>query len=72
MPEEPGWFGTHPGLRFERRDHGVLWMTIDRPEALNATTADMHRALSRVWDDINDDPDTRVVVVQQPFQILIY
>lgn len=38
-------------------------MIIDRPEALNATTAAMHSGLSRVWDDINDDPETRVVVV---------
>lgn len=57
------WFNKYEGLRFERREHGILWMTIDRPEALNATTASMHYALSRVWDDIDDDPDTRVVVV---------
>jgi enoyl-CoA hydratase len=63
MSESPSWFAGYPGLRFERRDHGVLWMTIDRPEAMNATTAEMHRGLSRVWDDINDDPETRVVVV---------
>lgn len=57
------WFDKYEGLRFERRENGVLWMIIDRPEAMNATTGAMHRGLSRVWDDINDDPDTRVVVV---------
>lgn len=57
------WFERYEGLSFERRDHGVLWMTLDRPESLNATSAEMHRGLSRVWDDIDDDPDTRVVVV---------
>lgn len=57
------WFDRYEGLRFERRGDGVLWMTIDRPDALNATTAAMHRSLSRVWDDIDDDADTRVVVV---------
>lgn len=57
------WFSKYEGLRFERREHGVLWMTIARPEALNATTAAMHLGLSRVWDDIDDDPETRVVVV---------
>lgn len=57
------WFDNYEGLRFERRSEGVLWMIIDRPEALNATTAAMHRGLSRVWDDINDDAETRVVVV---------
>lgn len=57
------WFDKYEGLRFERRSEGVLWMIIDRPEALNATTASMHHGLSRVWDDIDDDPETRVVVV---------
>lgn len=57
------WFEKYDGLRFERRTPGVLWMIIDRPDALNATTAEMHRGLSRVWDDIDDDPETRVVVV---------
>ncbi len=57
------WFDRYEGLRFERADHGVLWMYIDRPEAYNATTASMHWGLSRVWDDINDDPETRIVVV---------
>jgi enoyl-CoA hydratase len=57
------WFEKYPGLQFERRDHGVLWMTIDRPEKLNATDGPLHRALSRVWDDIDDDDAVNVVVV---------
>ena len=57
------YFNRYPGLRFERHDHGILWMTIDREEKLNATDAKLHRALSRVWLDIHDDDDTRVVVV---------
>lgn len=57
------WFDRYPGLTFERREHGVLLMTIDRPEHRNATDAPLHRALSRVWLDIDDDPDVRVVVV---------
>ena len=38
-------------------------MTINRPEQMNATDAALHNALSRVWLDIDDDPDVRVVVV---------
>jgi len=57
------WFDTYSGLSFERRDHGVLWITIDRPEAYNATDADLHLGLSRIWMDIDDDDDTRVVVI---------
>lgn len=61
--EDDSWFDSYEGLRFERRENGVLWMTISRPESLNATNAAMHLGLSRVWDDINDDSETRVVVV---------
>lgn len=57
------WFDSYPGLRFERREHGVLWMYLSRPEVFNATDGPMHLGLSRVWLDINDDPETRVVVV---------
>ena len=57
------WFEKYPGLAFERMDDGVLLMTLNRPEAMNATSAADHYGLSRVWLDIDDDPDTRVVVV---------
>ncbi len=62
------YFDRYPGLKFERvpfdgEECGVLKMTIDRPERMNATDAATHRSLSRVWLDIHDDPETRVVVV---------
>ncbi len=57
------YFDAYPGLDFERHEHGILVITINRPEKLNATDAAMHNALSRVWLDIHEDPQTRVVVV---------
>jgi enoyl-CoA hydratase len=57
------WFEQYPGLVFDRKDNGVLLMTISRPEALNATDAALHKGLSRVWRDIDDDDEVRVVVV---------
>ncbi|MEO2176252.1 MAG: enoyl-CoA hydratase/isomerase family protein [bacterium] len=57
------WFEKYPGLTFERRDFGILLMTIDRPEAMNATDAKLHNHLSRVWLDIEDDAETSVVIV---------
>lgn len=59
----PAYFDAHPGLLFERPHPGVLLMTLNRPDRLNATDAAMHRALSIVWHDIAADDDTRVVVV---------
>ncbi|NKC15069.1 MAG: enoyl-CoA hydratase/isomerase family protein [Gammaproteobacteria bacterium] len=57
------WFEKYPGLEFERHDNGVLLMTISREAHYNATDAPLHNALSRVWLDIDDDDDVRVVVV---------
>jgi len=56
-------YGHYQHLLFERKDHGIVLMTINRPEVYNATNARLHWELSRVWLDIADDPDTRVVVV---------
>ena len=50
-------------LRFERRPHGVLLVTLDRPEALNAANDRMHWELTQVWLTIDRDPETRVAVV---------
>src|ERR1019366_6826189 len=50
-------------LTFERRENGVLLMTLDRPEKYNAVDEAMHSELARVWRDISADPETRVVVV---------
>ncbi len=57
------YFADYPGLEFERREHGILLITLNRPEKLNATDAATHNSLSRVWHDIHEDPDTRVVIV---------
>jgi enoyl-CoA hydratase len=50
-------------LRFERREHGVLLITIDRPERMNATNERLHTELAGVWRDVADDQQTRVAVV---------
>lgn len=50
-------------LTFERREHGVVCITIDRPEKYNAADEGMHAELARVWIDVDRDPDTRVAVV---------
>ena len=50
-------------LLFERADHGILKITINRPEVLNATNSRLHWELAHVWLDIADDPETNVVVI---------
>jgi enoyl-CoA hydratase len=56
-------YGAYDHLVFERKPNGVLLITINRPEVLNATNARLHRQLSRVWLDIADDAETRAVVI---------
>lgn len=42
---------------------GVLQLVLDRPERLNALDESAHTELVKVWRDIDDDPDTRAVVL---------
>ncbi len=56
-------YDEYQHLLFERHDDGILLVTINRPEVLNATNNRLHWELSRVWKDIDEDPETRVVIV---------
>jgi enoyl-CoA hydratase len=55
--------GRHDGLRIQRRAHGVLLLTIDRPDRHNALDESLLDFLCHIWTDIHRDPETRVVVV---------
>lgn len=48
---------------FERREPHIMWMTLNRPQALNAANAAMHTELVEVWQTIDRDPNVRVAVV---------
>jgi enoyl-CoA hydratase len=56
-------FEDYQQLTFERREHGVLLITIDRPEKYNAADEGMHTELATVWRDVAADPETRVAVI---------
>lgn len=50
-------------LVFERKDR-VAWVTFNRPDARNAMTFDMYDDLHDLCDQIDADPEIRVVVVR--------
>jgi enoyl-CoA hydratase len=50
-------------LAFARPEPGVLLVTLNRPEVMNATNARLHWELTRVWDVVHDDATVRAVVV---------
>src|SRR5437773_9453430 len=49
-------------VRYEKRDHLAV-VTINRPEVMNALHPPANEELSRVWDDVADDPDVRVAIL---------
>jgi enoyl-CoA hydratase len=56
-------YADYHDLLFERDDHGVLKITINRPERMNATDERLHSELARVWRDVTVDTETRAVVI---------
>jgi enoyl-CoA hydratase len=56
-------YEDYSSLRFEPLEHGVLLITIDRPEKLNATDERLHSELAGVWREVARDPDAKAVVV---------
>jgi enoyl-CoA hydratase len=56
-------YGDFQHLTFERRRDGVVVVTLDRPEVLNAANVRMHREMSEVWRVIDADEGARASVV---------
>lgn len=56
-------YSTYEHLLFERKNDGILLITINRPEKYNATNERLHWELSHVWLDVDADDATRVAVI---------
>lgn len=56
-------FGSYQSLAFDPAPDGVLLITLNRPDVLNAADEAMHSELARVWTDVSRDADIRVAVV---------
>jgi enoyl-CoA hydratase len=56
-------YSRYQHLLFERRENGVLLITLNRPDVLNAAHEAMHSELAEVWADVSRDEDTRAAVV---------
>src|SRR5579884_54232 len=62
-PGGPVEYNDFQHLRFERRPNGVVLVTIDRPDVLNAADERLHRELSEVWATFDADDSARVAVI---------
>jgi enoyl-CoA hydratase len=56
-------YGEFEHLSFDRPSPGVLVVTLNRPEVLNAANVRMHKEMSEVWAVIDADDDVAVSVV---------
>lgn len=55
-------FEDYEFLRFERRER-VLTILLNAPESKNAINRKMHKELSKVFDEVDDDPQSDVLVL---------
>lgn len=56
-------YENYSSLAFDRPGEGVLRITLNRPERLNALDARGHDEIARVWRDIDADPTVSAVVL---------
>jgi enoyl-CoA hydratase len=56
-------FADYRHLAFDLKPSGVLLITINRPEVMNATNARLHWELTQVWLTVDADPTVRVALV---------
>ena len=55
-------YSKYEHLLVEVKDRIGL-ITINRPDKLNATNARLHWELSKIWLDLAEDDDVRVIVI---------
>ena len=56
-------YGDFKHLLFDHKPNGILLITINRPDKLNATNQRLHWELTQVWAVVDADPKTRVAVI---------
>ena len=49
-------------LKYEIKDN-IAYITVNRPEALNAINTTVLRDLKAAFDKVNDDPEVKVVIL---------
>ena len=56
-------YSRYQRLAFDRPAPGVLRVTMNNPERLNAADAVMHGELAEIWRDVDRDADTNAVIL---------
>lgn len=56
-------YAAYDQFLIEKPEDGLLRLTFNKPERLNAVDAEAHKQLTDIWRDIDADPDVRAVIV---------
>jgi enoyl-CoA hydratase len=56
-------YSDYQHILFEKRAPGILWITLNRPDVLNAADRTLHTELVNLWQTIDADASVRVAVV---------
>ncbi len=49
-------------IEYEKKGH-IAYVTLNRPDKLNAMNAQLHDELAQAWADVRDDPNVRVAIL---------
>ena len=58
-------------LKYEMKD-GIAYVTISRPKAMNALSAEVLGELKTVFEQIADDPEAQIVILTVSYTHLPY
>src|SRR5712692_6028465 len=56
-------YSDYRHLTFDLKQDGVLLITINRPEVMNATNARLHWELTQIWGVVHEDDAVSVAVI---------
>ncbi|MGH7896453.1 MAG: enoyl-CoA hydratase/isomerase family protein [Candidatus Binatia bacterium] len=56
-------YDEYQHLTFDLKPNGVLLVTLNRPEVMNAANARLHWELTQIWKTADEDPEVRVILV---------
>ena len=64
-------YASYRRLKIDFAEPRILRIVMDSPGKLNAADAAMHEELTRIWRDVDADPDVSVAIIRRRGQGLL-